>query len=40
MVETVSHNNVTCALIIGKDFHEPGIHFFTPAELQGTPGVA
>ena len=34
MVETISHGGELLALIVPRDFHEPGIHFFTPPELS------
>lgn len=34
MVETITHDGELLALIIPRDFVEPGIHFFTPPELS------
>ncbi|HYR29470.1 MAG TPA: hypothetical protein VEU30_13450 [Thermoanaerobaculia bacterium] len=34
MVETITHDGQLLALIVPGDFHEPGIHFFTPGDLS------
>ncbi len=34
MVEKITHEGRLLALIIPGDFHEPGIHFFTPGDLS------
>jgi len=34
MVETITHAGELLALIVPRDFHETGIHFFTPPELS------
>lgn len=34
MVETVRIGEQILAVIISRDFHEPGIHFFTPSDLS------
>lgn len=33
-IETVTHSSLTLAIIIRKDFSEPGIKFFTPASYS------
>ena len=33
-VEEIIHEGNLYALIVRKDFHEPGIHFFTPANFS------
>ena len=34
MIETIKAGNQLLAVIISRDFHEPGIHFFTPNDLS------
>lgn len=34
MIETISHEGVTLAIIIHRDFEKPGIHFFTPDDFS------
>ena len=34
MIESVSFGGVEFAIIVRSDFHEPGIHFFTPADYS------
>jgi len=34
MVEEIRHDGRLLALIIPHDFHEPGIHFFTPGDFS------
>jgi mannose-6-phosphate isomerase-like protein (cupin superfamily) len=34
MVEEITHDGRLLALIIPNDYHEPGIHFFTPGDLS------
>jgi hypothetical protein len=34
MIERVEFNGVEFAIILRSDFHEPGIHFFTPGEFS------
>lgn len=34
MVEQITHEGRLLALIVPGDFHEPGIHFFTPGDLS------
>lgn len=34
MVQSITHDGELLALIIPHDFHEAGIHFFTPPELS------
>ena len=34
MIETIRTGDQILAVIISRDFHEPGIHFFTPNDLS------
>ena len=34
MIETIKAGDQLLAVIISRDFHEPGIHFFTPNDLS------
>lgn len=34
MIETIRAGDQILAVIISRDFHEPGIHFFTPNDLS------
>ena len=34
MIETIKSGDQILAVIISHDFHEPGIHFFTPNDLS------
>ena len=34
MIETIKRGDQILAVIISRDFHEPGIHFFTPNDLS------
>ena len=34
MIETLKSGDQLLAVIISRDFHEPGIHFFTPNDLS------
>ena len=34
MIETIKTGDQILAVIISRDFHEPGIHFFTPNDLS------
>ena len=34
MVKTITDNGKTIAIILGRDFNEEGIHFFTPNNLS------
>jgi mannose-6-phosphate isomerase-like protein (cupin superfamily) len=34
MIEEVVFNGILCALIVRRDFNEPGIHFFTPGDFS------
>jgi mannose-6-phosphate isomerase-like protein (cupin superfamily) len=34
MIEKITHCHQILAIIISKDFHKPGIHFFTPDEFS------
>ena len=34
MIETIKAGDQILAVIISRDFHEPGIHFFTPNDLS------
>ncbi len=34
MIDTVRAGNQLLAVIVTRDFHEPGIHFFTPDEFS------
>ncbi len=34
MIEKISHKNQLLAVIVGREYNEPGIHFFTPGELS------
>ena len=34
MIENIKHSNDTLAIIVRKDFHEEGIHFFTSNEFS------
>ncbi len=34
MIETIKTGDQLLAVIISRDFHEPGIHFFTPNDLS------
>lgn len=34
MIETIKSGDQILAVIISRDFHEPGIHFFTPNDLS------
>jgi hypothetical protein len=34
MIETIKAGEQILAVIISRDFHEPGIHFFTPNDLS------
>lgn len=34
MIETIKSGEQILAVIISRDFHEPGIHFFTPNDLS------
>ncbi len=34
MIETIRSGEQILAVIISRDFHEPGIHFFTPNDLS------
>ncbi len=34
MIETIKTGEQLLAVIISRDFHEPGIHFFTPNDLS------
>jgi mannose-6-phosphate isomerase-like protein (cupin superfamily) len=34
MIECVSFGGVEFAIIVRRDFHEPGVHFFTPADYS------
>ncbi len=34
MIETIKNGEQILAVIISRDFHEPGIHFFTPNDLS------
>ncbi len=34
LIETIEHAGATLALIVRREFAEPGIHFFTPNELS------
>ena len=34
MIETIRIGDQILAVIISRDFHEPGIHFFTPNDLS------
>ncbi len=34
MVEEITYHNELLALIVSRDFNNPGIHFFTPNELS------
>lgn len=34
MIETLKSGDNLLAVIVSRDFHEPGIHFFTPNELS------
>ena len=34
MIEKFIHNNDTIAIIVRKDFNNPGIHFFTPNDYS------
>ena len=34
MIETIKSGENILAVIISRDFHEPGIHFFTPNDLS------
>jgi len=34
MIETIRAGEQILAVIISRDFHEPGIHFFTPNDLS------
>ena len=34
MIETIKAGDQVLAVIISRDFHEPGIHFFTPSDLS------
>jgi len=34
MIETISHEGVTYAVIIRNEYREKGIHFFTPNEFS------
>ncbi len=34
MIETIKNGDQILAVIISRDFHEPGIHFFTPNDLS------
>ncbi len=34
MIEEIKHGDDLLAIIISRDFNEPGIHFFTPVEFS------
>jgi mannose-6-phosphate isomerase-like protein (cupin superfamily) len=34
MIETLKSGDQLLAVIVSRDFHEPGIHFFTPNDLS------
>lgn len=34
MITRVTHNGVTLAIIVSRDFDSPGVHFFTPDEYS------
>ena len=34
MIETLKQGEQLLAVIVSRDFHEPGIHFFTPNDLS------
>lgn len=34
MIENVMHNDKLLAIIVSKNYHEPGIHFFTPNDFS------
>ncbi|MBA2706709.1 MAG: hypothetical protein H0U59_02745 [Gemmatimonadaceae bacterium] len=34
MIETLKRGDQLLAVIVSRDFHEPGIHFFTPNDLS------
>jgi len=34
LIEKIEHNGELCAVILSRDFNEPGIHFFTPNDLS------
>jgi len=34
MIETLKSGDDLLAVIVSRDFHEPGIHFFTPNDLS------
>jgi len=34
MIETLKQGDQLLAVIVSRDFHEPGIHFFTPNDLS------
>lgn len=34
MIENVRHGGIEFAIIVRSDFHEPGVHFFTPPDYS------
>lgn len=34
MIETITHEGVTLAIIVNRDFKKPGIHFVTPNDFS------